>query len=540
MFFGSVPVAQALGGVAVHTIRQGGLVLKKGTTISAGEVAALEAAGIGEIVVARLSPDDVGEDEAAAWLAALVAGPGLKVEAAFTGRANIFAETAGVLLVDKERVDAVNAVNESITLATLPAFAVTREGGMAATVKMIPYAVERRHLEAAFEAAGGPILSLAPFAPLRIATISTRLPGLKESVIDKTLRVLESRLALAQAQIIADRRVDHRPEAIAAALAELRAARPDITIIYGASAIADRRDAIPAAIEAAGGRIEHLGMPVDPGNLMLIGSLDGRPVLGAPGCARSPRENGFDWVLMRLLAGQAVTTLDVTRLGVGGLLMEIPTRPQPRAAPIEAASGPAVAAVVLAAGRSTRMGGPNKLLQSVGGRALVRIAAETALASRASQVVVVTGHQAAEVEAALQGLSVTFVHNPDYAEGLSTSVRTGIAALPASVDAAVICLGDMPRVGAALIDRLIEAFDPSSGALIVLPSHVGQRGNPVLWARRFFEDLKALEGDTGARQILARHGDGIVEVPVTDEGASFDVDTPEALAALAGMRASAD
>ena len=540
MFFGSVPVAQALGGVAVHTIRQGGLVLKKGTTISADEIAALEAAGITEIVVARLSPDDVGEDEAAAWLAALVAGPGLRVEAAFTGRANIFAESPGVLLVDKERVDAVNAVDESITLATLPAFAVAREGGMAATVKMIPYAVERRHLEAAFEAAGGPILSLAPFAPLRVATISTRLPGLKESVIDKTLRVLESRLALAQAQIIADRRVAHRPEAIATALAELRAERPDITIIYGASAIADRRDAIPAAIETAGGRIVHLGMPVDPGNLMLIGSLDGRPVLGAPGCARSPRENGFDWVLMRLLAGQAVTALDVTRLGVGGLLMEIPTRPQPRAAPIEAASGPAVAAVVLAAGRSTRMGGPNKLLQSVGGRALVRIAAETALASRASQVVVVTGHQAAEVEAALQGLSVIFVHNPDYAEGLSTSVRTGIAALPASVDAAVICLGDMPRVGPALIDRLIEAFDPSSGALIVLPSHRGQRGNPVLWARRFFEDLKALEGDTGARQILARHGDGVVEVPVADEGASFDVDTPEALAALAGLRASAD
>ena len=535
MFFGSVPVAQALGGVAVHTIRQGNLVLKKGTTISASEVAALEAAGISEIVVARLSPDDVGEDEAAAWLAALVAGPGLKVEAAFTGRANIFAETAGVLLVDKERVDAVNSVDESITLATLPAFAVTREGGMAATVKMIPYAVERRHLEAAFEAAGGPILSLAPFAPLRIATISTRLPGLKESVIDKTLRVLESRLALAQARIIADRRVDHRPEAITAALADLRVERPDITIIYGASAIADRRDAIPAAIEAAGGRIEHLGMPVDPGNLMLIGALDGKPVLGAPGCARSPRENGFDWVLMRLLAGQAVTALDVTRLGVGGLLMEIPTRPQPRAAPIEAAAGPMVAAVVLAAGRSTRMGGPNKLLQNVGGRALVRIAAETALASRAGQVLVVTGHQAAEVEAALQGLAVTFVHNPDYAEGLSTSVRAGIAALPASVDAAVICLSDMPRVGPALIDRLIEAFDPSSGALIVLPSHEGRRGNPVLWARRFFEDLKALEGDTGARQILARHGDGVVEVPVDDSAASFDVDTPEALAELAGM-----
>ena len=331
MFFGSVPVADALGGVAVHTLRQGALVLKKGTMIGESEVAALQAAGIGEIVVARLTSEDVGEDEAAAWLAALVAGPGLRVEPAFTGRANIFAEQAGILIVDKERVDAVNAVDESITLATLPSFAVAKEGSMAATVKMIPYAVERRHLEASFEAAGGPVLSLAPFAPLRIAAISTRLPGLKESVIDKTLRVLESRLALAQAKIVADRRVEHRPEAIAAALADVKSEAPDITIIYGASAIADRRDAIPAAILSAGGVIEHLGMPVDPGNLMLIGGLDGKPVLGAPGCARSPRENGFDWVLMRLLAGQTVTGRDVARLGVGGLLMEIPSRPQPRA-----------------------------------------------------------------------------------------------------------------------------------------------------------------------------------------------------------------
>jgi len=534
MFFGSVPIEAALGGVAVHTLRQGDLVLKKGTPIGETEIAALRTAGISQIVIARLAPEDVGEDEAASWLAALIAGPGLRVEAAFTGRANIFAERAGVLVVDRARVDAINAIDESITLATVPAFAAAADGAMVATVKMIPFAVERRHLEAAFEAAGGPVLSLAPFAPLRIAAISTRLPGLKESVINKTLRVLESRLAPAGATIVADRRVAHSDPAIAAALAEVQALQPDITIIFGASAIADRRDAIPAAILAAGGRIEHFGMPVDPGNLLLIGELAGRPVLGAPGCARSPRENGFDWVLQRLLAGLEVRRSDVTNLGVGGLLMEIPTRPQPRALPVEAEAGPAVAAIVLAAGRSTRMGGPNKLLQPLAGRPLVRIAAEAALASRAAPVLVVTGHQADAVKEALQGLDVTFVHNPDFAEGLSTSVRSGITALPASVDAAVICLGDMPLVNAGLIDRLIEAFDPQTGALIVLPSKDGQRGNPVLWARRFFDDLKTLSGDSGARQILKNHADGVVEVPVADDSSSLDVDTPEVLASLSG------
>jgi len=155
-------------------------------------------------------------------------------------------------------------------------------------------------------------------------------------------------------------------------------------VVFGASAIADRRDVIPAAVEAVGGTIEHFGMPVDPGNLLLIGEARDRPVLGAPGCARSPKENGFDWVLMRLMAGLEVTQADITGMGVGGLLMEIVTRPQLREVPEPAADGRRVAAIVLAAGRSTRMGGPNKLIETIAGKPLVRIAVEHALASRAS------------------------------------------------------------------------------------------------------------------------------------------------------------
>src|SRR2546423_10960994 len=213
-------------------------------------------------------------------------------------------------------------------------------------------------------------------------------------------------------------------------------------------------------------------MPVDPGNLQPVAAARGRPVVGAPGCARSPKENGFDWVLMRLLAGLEVPRAAITGMGVGGLLMEIVTRPQPRAEP-PAAADRRIGAVVLAAGRSTRMGGPNKLLAEVGGRPLVRIAAEEALGSRARPVVVVTGHQRAEIEATLAGLPVTFVHNPDYAEGLSTSLKAGIAALPAEADGAIVLLGDMPQVDAALIDRLIAAFDPEKGAFVVVPTIAG-------------------------------------------------------------------
>ena len=293
---------------------------------------------------------------------------------------------------------------------------------------------------------------------------------------------------------------------------------------------ADRRDVIPAALTSVGGVVEHFGMPVDPGNLLLIGNANGVPVLGAPGCARSPVENGFDWVLMRLLAGLKVSRSDLTGMGVGGLLMEIVTRPQPRV-PTATDGNRNISAVVLAAGRSTRMGGPNKLLAELRGKPLVRIVTEQVLASKASDVTVVTGHQAKEVEHALQGLKVRFVHNPDFASGLASSVKAGIAAVPEQADGAVVCLGDMPLIDAHLVDRLIEAFAPDRGMLIAVPVSDGRRGNPVLWSRRFFGELMSLDGDIGARHLIAKHGEAVAEVPVDGQGAFVDIDTPQALAA---------
>jgi molybdenum cofactor cytidylyltransferase len=159
----------------------------------------------------------------------------------------------------------------------------------------------------------------------------------------------------------------------------------------------------------------------------------------------------------------------------------------------------------------------------------VRIVVEQALASKARPVIVVTGHQRAEIETALKGLDVTFVPNDEFAKGLSTSVKAGIAAVPPSIDGAVMCLGDMPLVDAALLDRLIAAFAPDRGALVALPVSDGRRGNPVLWSRRLFSELLTLDGDTGARQLIDRHAELVAEVPVDGRGAFLDIDTPEAL-----------
>jgi molybdenum cofactor cytidylyltransferase len=233
---------------------------------------------------------------------------------------------------------------------------------------------------------------------------------------------------------------------------------------------------------------------------------------------------------MRVLAGLPVERQDITGFGVGGLLMEIVTRPQPREEPLQ--TGRSIAALVLAAGRSSRMGGPNKLLAEIGGRPLLRMVVEAALASQARPLLVVTGHQREQVESALAGLPVSFVHNPDYAEGLGTSLKAGIAALPAEVDGVVVCLGDMPQVDAALINRLIGAIDPDKGALVAVPTLDGKRGNPVVWSRRFFPDLMAVEGDVGARHLIGRYGEAVVEVPVSGAAALTDIDTPQALAAI--------
>jgi molybdenum cofactor cytidylyltransferase len=176
------------------------------------------------------------------------------------------------------------------------------------------------------------------------------------------------------------------------------------------------------------------------------------------------------------------------------------------------------------------MGGPNKLLAELGGKTLVRIVTEQALASKAQSVTVVTGHQAAEVEKALRGLKVTFVHNPDFAQGLASSVKAGVAAVPPKADGVVICLGDMPLIDAHLIDRLIEAFAPDRGNLIAVPVSDSRRGNPVLWSRRFFKELMALDGDIGARHLIERHSEAVAEVQVKGRGAFLDIDTPQALA----------
>lgn len=540
MIFADVPIEQAEGALLVHSVRVGKQVFKKSRVLSAADVSALAEAGRTTVTVARLGPDDVGEDAAATRIAEAIAGPNLALATAFTGRCNLLATSAGVLVIDRERLDRLNLVDEAITVATLAPYDVVEPRQMATTVKIIPFAVPNAALDACIAVArdGGPLVRVAAFRARSVGLIQTRLPGIKESVLDKTVDVLNGRLAGLGCPPAREFRCEHAPSPVAGAIADLRRSGVEMVLIAGASAITDRRDVIPAAIEHAGGHIEHFGMPVDPGNLLLLGRLaDETHLLGLPGCVRSPKVNGFDWVLQRLVADLPVTPADIMRMGAGGLLKEIPTRPQPRAgteeaAVIKAPQAPKVAAIVLAAGRSSRMGPANKLLTEVEGVPMVRRATDAALASQARPVIVVTGNEQGKVQAALRGCRVTFIHNPRFADGMSTSLQAGLAALPNSVEGVLVCLGDMPLVTGATLDRLIATFSPLEGRAICVPTWNGKRGNPVLWDRRFFVEMAELAGDVGAKHLIGEHAELVVEVAMPDDAVLTDIDTPEALSAL--------
>ncbi len=558
MIFGECPVEEAEGAILAHSRRLPDRALKKGRALTAADIAELRAAGYERIVCARLGPDDMPEDDAADLLAEAARGENLSRAAAFTGRCNLFAEADGIAVYDSGRLDRFNLVDEAITLGVVPPFQRVARGQMVATLKIIPFALPaaRAAAAAAIAGDGGPMIRVAPFRPLRAGLVQSRLEGTKESVLDSTRAVTEARLRAIGSALVHETRRAHTEADIGAGIAEARARGADLVLVSGASAVVDRRDVVPAAIEKAGGEILHFGMPVDPGNLMLVGRLGEVPAIGMPGCARSPKLNGFDWVLQRIAAGVPAGRAEIMRMGTGGLLKDVAARPLPRArarrgaagggeddakaeAGAEVARAPRIAALLLAAGQSRRMGRDNKLLAGIDGVAMVRRAARNLLASRAASVTVVTGHQRAAVEEALAGLDLAFAHNPDYAEGLSASLRAGLAALPADIDGALVCLGDMPRVTAHAIDRLIAAYDPLEGRAICAPTWRGKRGNPVLWDRRFFEEMAEVAGDTGARHLIGRHDELVVEVEMRDEGVTVDVDTPDALARLAGRGAGA-
>ena len=327
MKFGPVPLAQAEGAILAHSVHLAQGRLRKGVTLDADHLAALAASGVQDVVVARLDADDVHEDAAAQALAqALVPQPaqaGIELNAVGTGRVNLLSAGAGVVELDPAAITAVNAVDPMITVATVPNWQQMDAGGMVATVKIISYGVARASLDAACQAARA-AMRVRRTAVSSAQLIQTVVQGDDGSKGHKHINARLDRLGVPHAQKLL---VAHETQQLAQAIGGSKA---EVILILTASATSDINDVAPAALRMAGGEVTHFGMPVDPGNLLFLGEIDGRCVIGLPGCARSPALNGADWVLARIACGVPVTSDDIAGMGVGGLLKEIPTRPQPR------------------------------------------------------------------------------------------------------------------------------------------------------------------------------------------------------------------
>jgi molybdenum cofactor cytidylyltransferase len=539
MQFGRVKLGQALGGILAHNLKTPAKLLRKGAVIDGKIYKILAAAGFDEVTIARLEPGDIPEGEAATMLGEALLSANIKRSEDVHGRVNLFAQAPGLLRLNMAKIQALNLIGEAITLATLPDYAVVAAGTMIGTLKIIPFAVGFKTMEHALAliAEGEPAFTVKPFAALKTALILTTLPQLKQAAIDTTIEVTKSRIEARTGRLLPPVTVPHETKALTAAIATFENA--DLILISGASAVTDRLDVAPAAVVAAGGAKIHFGMPVDPGNLICFGEIAGKPVIVLPGCARSPKLNGIDWVLDRIFAGEPVTPNAIAGMGIGGLLKDIETRPAPRSRARAAGYGaapksrPRIAAIILAAGSSRRTGPQNKLLaNSAPGQSMITQVADNVLASAASPVIVVTGHQEERIKEALAGRDVRFVHAPDHADGMAFSLRAGIAALSESIGAALVCLGDMPLVDTGTLNRIIAAYDPAEGREIIIPVFDGQRGNPVLWGARFFPDFLSLTGDVGARQILHLHMEAICEIEAGTDAVLRDFDTPEALASL--------
>lgn len=324
MKFGAVPLDAAEGAILAHSVRLGGTRLRKGAVLTAKDIARLRDGGHQTVTVARLEKSDLGEDQAAALLAEALAGAGVRVSAAATGRVNLFAANQGIVHVDAAAIAAFNAVNPMITVATVPQYHRVDEAAMIATVKIISYGVPSADVDRA-AAAGAAALRLLSPRYRTAALIETTVGETPSSKGEDALRGRLDRLGLTLTPRML---VRHEPAAVAEAL---RGCAEDVIFILTASATSDIADVGPLGLTMAAGEVTQFGMPVDPGNLLFLGTLGDRPVIGLPGCARSPALNGADWVLERVICGVPPSPADFAQMGVGGLLKEIPTRPKPRA-----------------------------------------------------------------------------------------------------------------------------------------------------------------------------------------------------------------
>ena len=332
MKFGEAPVDQALGAILAHKLydKAGKLILNKGRRLAEADLDALRRQGLERVTVMRLSAADLHEDAAAERIGAAVAGANVRMRAPGVGRANLTAAVRGVLHVDVPKLELVNNIYDGITIATLREYSLVDQGDMVALVKVVPFGVPAARVVDVERIAesDAAILQVRPLARQRVALIVTGTEATRARLLKSFHEPVRKRIEGWGSELLAPEFTRHSADAIASAIRAQSSA--DMVLVAGISAIIDREDVVPTALQLAGGSITVHGVPVDPGTLLLLGYLGDVPVVGAPGCIKSPKTNVIDWILPRLLSGERLTRANLVSMGHGGLLKDIAERPMPR------------------------------------------------------------------------------------------------------------------------------------------------------------------------------------------------------------------
>ncbi len=521
MYFGEVLIEKSIGNILGHTLNVNGKKLSKGRKISKEDVKILKEFGYRSIICAKSDKNDIHEDVIAKKVGNLFINETVISEDPHTGRTNLLASKSGLLEINEEAIEKFNSTSEEVTIATLKNYSKVKKGEMIATIKIIPFFVSTKVLNKIKNSILKKSLYIHSFENKKVGLILTHVGKQNIKLNNISINRIEERLKKFNSSLTEIVTCEHNSETISNYIKVLKNKKINIILILGASAIVDIKDKIPEAIISSNGKIIRFGMPVDPGNLLLIGKIKNISVIGLPGCARSPSLNGFDWVLERVIANVTISNKDIYQMGVGGLLKTINKNKK-------SYKKYNIANIILAAGQSKRMKKVNKLLININSKNMIQNIIDTATKSNARDNIIVLGHEKEQIEKFVKK-NITIVANNEYKNGLSTSLKKGISALPEDCDAAVIILGDMPKISFNLINSLIKNFDPKNNINIVIPSHKGKRGNPILIGRKFFPDILKLKGDMGAKNIINNNINDIYDIPQRTSSSLIDIDTKEDL-----------
>ena len=526
MYFGNINVKDSVNCILAHTIIINKKKFAKGTIITEIDKSYFINNKIKTIVCARLDKNDLHEDKAANVIAEAFKNNSIASEKAYTGRANVLANKSGLLLIDEERIKKFNMISDDITIATLNNNSIVKKGEMIATIKIISFGVKDSFIKKITKSIYKKAIFINPFIHKKCALILThhkkkdlKLNAISERRINDRLKNLNSTLDIITS-------CEHDTKEISKNINIILKEKIDLIMILGSSAIVDIKDKIPEAINYSKGKIIRFGMPVDPGNLLLLGKINQTHVIGLPGCARSPSLNGFDWILEKVISGTNITKLNISNMGVGGLLKTL----NKRAKVEKKIKNYNITNIILAAGKSKRMHEINKLLIKINNKTMIEKIVDSSLKSLANNTIVVLGYENEILQRLLINKNITTVVNKEYLKGQSSSLQIGISALPEECDAAVVILGDMPDINSTLINQLIENYNPSDNKSIIIPTYKNKKGNPVLIDREFFPDILSIKGDKGAKDIIKVNKKYITEIPQKHSAIINDIDTKEDLA----------